>query len=75
MRVTYDDEADAAYIYLVQAHGKITRTLECGKFEKGDGINLDFDEFGTLVGVEIYLNARKVLPADLMAVAEQIGRR
>ena len=47
MRITYDREADAAYIYLVDdIHTPETRHVD-------EDINLDFDEHNQLVGIEV----------------------
>lgn len=54
--VTYDPEADAAYIYL--GRGKIVETDEAGPFI------YDVDAEGRVIGIEI-LSASKVLaPGD-----------
>ncbi len=46
MRIEYDREADALYIRLQQCY--VAKTVEVE-----EGINLDFDEAGKLVGLEI----------------------
>lgn len=67
LRVTYDSEANAAYIYLAEEpptgwrHGK---TVPLDPNEVGGMINLDLDEDGRLMGLEV-LGARSVLP-DLL---------
>lgn len=61
MRVTYDAENNLAYISLVP-HGAVESE------EVVDGIVLDFDEAGHLVGIE-FLNGRVLHPA-LLAAAE-----
>ena len=57
MKLEYDREVDAAYVYLVypikKGQAKIQRCLN-------ENIILDFDSKGKLLGVEI-LNASKVL--------------
>lgn len=57
MKLTYDREVDAAYVYLVypikEGQAKVQRCLN-------EDIILDFDSKGKLLGVEI-LNASKVL--------------
>jgi uncharacterized protein YuzE len=65
--MTYDPDADAAYIYVVDeiAAGGVAKTVPVDPTEVGGMINLDFDDQGHLVGVEI-LDASKYLPADLM---------
>jgi uncharacterized protein YuzE len=63
MRLTYDREADAAYIYLVDkilpGAVKLTVPVETPK-EYSGMIHLDFGEDGKLLGIEI-LNASTVL--------------
>ena len=54
MKITYDPEVDAMYIYLVE--GK----HECRTVQLNDEINLDFGDQDTLVGIEI-LDATRVL--------------
>lgn len=50
MRVTYDSEACAAYVYLVGSMkpGEAKRTLSVTP-----DINLDFDAEGRLIGIEL----------------------
>lgn len=69
MRVAYDSQTDAAYIYLVDElqPGEVVRTYTCDPGEVGE-INLDFDREGRLVGVEV-LNASKKLHAAVLARA------
>ena len=54
MKITYDPEVDAMYIYLVE--GK----HECRTVQLNDDINLDFGAAEMLVGIEI-LDASRVL--------------
>ena len=54
MKITYDPEVDAMYIYLVE--GK----HECRTVQLNDDINLDFGDGEALVGIEI-LDATRVL--------------
>ena len=57
MKLEYDKEVDAAYIYLEYPikEGSVKKTVEAG-----DNIILDYDSKGKLIGVEI-LEASKVL--------------
>ena len=66
MRVTLDDEVDAAYIYLVDeiAPGSVARTVPLD--HSGAMINLDFDSNGRVLGVEI-LGAAAALPTELIS--------
>ena len=71
MRVTYDRESDAAYIYLTDATLQPGRdSLPC---DKPDGVDhawvvMDWRE-GKIVGLEV-LDASKLLHADLLALAD-----
>lgn len=58
MRFEYDDDVDAAYIYLKDkiAKGEVKNTISLN-----DNIILDFDSKNKLIGVEI-LNASDVMP-------------
>ena len=68
MRVTYDKEADAAYIYIKYPirRGEASKTIEVN-----ENILLDFDKEGKLLGVEV-LNARKLLSNRILREAEQL---
>ena len=67
MDMTYDPEADAAYIYLSRGC-KIDRTGEVGPFI------CDFDSDGRVIGIEI-LDASKVLaPGDQRTQARLLGQ-
>ncbi len=62
MRIEYDKEADAGYIYLVEEikDGEAVKTIELEP-----NIILDFNKDGKLLGIEI-LNASKVLNKELL---------
>lgn len=48
-RITYDQDADAAYIYFAPiAPGQVAET-----FELTDALNLDVDETGRVLGLEV----------------------
>jgi uncharacterized protein YuzE len=68
VRVSYDNEVDAAYIYLVrEISGPVsTRCLDSDKLE--GMINLDFDIDDRLVGIEV-IPASKLLPREVLGVA------
>lgn len=75
MRVTYDGEVNAAYIYLKPiGAGEVKRTHVCGS--EGDGlardINFDFDSDGRLIGLEV-LYASHRLSKAVIDSAEKIG--
>jgi uncharacterized protein YuzE len=46
MKIEYDREVDALYIYLQQK--EVAKTVELT-----DGVNIDLDERGKLIGIEI----------------------
>lgn len=60
MKVTYDKDADAAYIYLKDKieKGEIKSTIAMN-----ENIVIDFDSNKKLIGIEI-LSASKVIPKD-----------
>lgn len=57
MKMTYDKEVDAAYIYIKYPikYGECADTIDIN-----EDIALDYDKSGKLLGVEI-LNAKKIL--------------
>jgi uncharacterized protein YuzE len=67
IKVTYSQQADAAYIKLVDSIGAggVAKTYLCDPVEIGGMINLDFDSGGRLVGIEV-LDASKLLPDSLL---------
>lgn len=65
MRLTHDPQADAAYIYLKDIRpGEVVDTIPC-LHSADHSINLDYNEKGQLVGIEI-LGARKAIPAEAL---------
>jgi uncharacterized protein YuzE len=65
-RLTYDDKADAAYLYLKEGTepGEATTSVPV-QLPSGVGlgsITLDFDDDGRLIGIEV-LGASRLLPA------------
>lgn len=73
MRVVLDKSVNAMYIYLADyiKPGGVVKTYPCDPIEVGGMINLNFDENGILVGIEI-LGASNKVPAKLLAEAELI---
>jgi len=68
MRVTYDREVDAAYIYLIDISPKgVARTVRATS-----DINLDFDKDGRLIGIELLRES--LLPTALLEIAEKPPR-
>ncbi len=66
MKITYDKEADAAYIYL---KGKIERGEIKNIISMNENIILDFDSDNRLIGIEI-LSASKVMPKGAVAAMQ-----
>ncbi|WAZ26819.1 DUF2283 domain-containing protein [Streptomyces cinnabarinus] len=73
LRVTYDKTANAAYVYLTdpQVRTKSSRMYPCEPVEVGGMINLDFDEQGRLIGIEV-LDASSKLPEYLLESSERL---
>ncbi|WMX44494.1 DUF2283 domain-containing protein [Streptomyces roseicoloratus] len=73
LRVTYDKTANAAYVYFTepQTRVKSTHTYPCDPVDVDGMINLDFDEHGRLIGVEV-LAASSKLPEYLLQSAERL---
>lgn len=63
MKVTYDKDADAAYIYLKE---KISKGEVKGTISMNENIILDFDSNKKLIGIEI-LSASSVVPKGAVA--------
>ncbi|TMR03452.1 DUF2283 domain-containing protein [Actinomadura soli] len=76
VRVTYDQVANAAYVDLAnrKAGQRVAHMYPCDPVEVGGMINLDFDEDGRLIGIEV-LAANKKLPQRLIDAAERIDRK
>lgn len=74
MMITYDKSADAVYIYLAHtiAPGSVKRTCPCDVLETGVQVNLDFDDSGRILGIEI-LDASVRLPKEILTEAKIIG--
>jgi uncharacterized protein YuzE len=79
MRVTYDPDADAAYIYLVPAikpgesHETVTVAKDDANQELERDLMLDFDREGRLLGIEV-LAARGFLRDELLDSAPPPGK-
>lgn len=81
-RITHNRETDVAYIYFqdVIPDGTVKKRYFCDPVEAkafsftpftDGGINLDFDEKGVLIGIEI-LDAKSKLSKEILDVAEKI---
>ncbi len=62
IRMHYDPKADAAYL-------RFSEQPVVESEEVSEGVVLDFDAEGRMVGMEV-LSARKHLPADALQAAE-----
>ena len=73
MKIHYDNHADAAYIYIADkiTNGSVKKTYACDISETDHMINLDFDNQGRLIGIEV-LDASKCLPKESLRSAEKI---
>ncbi|HMQ01940.1 MAG TPA: DUF2283 domain-containing protein [Candidatus Doudnabacteria bacterium] len=75
MRITYDKEADAVYIYLLKDEelkpAWVHFTYPCDPVETKAMINLDFNQDHVLGGIEI-MNASEILPNSILDSAERI---
>lgn len=74
MKITYDSEVDAAYLYINESieDGEVTKTECC--FEDSNSsivINADFNAKGMLLGFEI-LGASECLHEDVLAHAHHL---
>jgi uncharacterized protein YuzE len=64
MRIEYDREVDALYIRLQEKY--VARTMELE-----EGLNLDLDEDGKLIGLEVLDATEKYSLADIFNVATE----
>jgi uncharacterized protein YuzE len=68
MRITFDKEADAAYIYFKDIEaGEVKKTISLN-----ESINIDLDSEGKTLGIEI-LKATSNLPSNVISSAEVIS--
>ncbi|MGI0016421.1 MAG: DUF2283 domain-containing protein [Nitrososphaera sp.] len=73
MRIEYDKEADAAYIYLTDQMPPVARMYRCDPVTVDGMINLDFHATGQLIGIEV-LVASKKLSRELLSTAKRIDK-
>jgi len=67
MKITFDKDADAVYIYFKEISPReIKNTISLN-----DSVNIDIDEEGKTLGIEI-LDASKNLPSDTLKSAISI---
>ncbi|MEN7982384.1 MAG: DUF2283 domain-containing protein [Nanoarchaeota archaeon] len=68
MRITFDSDADSAYIYFKKiSAGEVMKTISLN-----DSINVDLDNKGKTLGIEI-INASKNLPKNTLKTCEVIS--
>jgi len=75
MKITLSQKGNIAYIYLKWpiAPNEVARTYPCDPYEIEAEINLDFDNNGMLLGIEVF-NASSHLPEELLKEAEIIDK-
>ena len=61
MKIEYDPEADALYIQIREAHPSDNIDIE-------EGVTVDVDERGHIVGVEILDASKRLSPSDLATI-------
>jgi uncharacterized protein YuzE len=61
MKVSYDSEADALYIELHEAKVSGSEDVE-------EGVVVDFDEAGHVVGIEVLDASKRLLPEELSTI-------
>lgn len=64
MKIEYDSEADALYIQIREAHPHDNIDIE-------DGVTVDVDEHGHIVGLEILDASKRLSPSDLANITIQ----
>lgn len=68
MKINYDSEADAVYIYLKEiSEGEVAQTISLN-----DSINIDLDSNGVMIGIEI-LDASKNLSQSALKSANVVN--
>lgn len=69
MRVSYDPEADAAYIYLRDPEARQGTVRSLPVQDAPGMIVLDFDTDGRLFGIEV-LDASRLVPPELLTPSD-----
>ncbi len=69
MGVTYDAEADAAYVYLVRdiGVGGVAKTVPVDPSNIGGMVNIDLGPDGRILGMEV-MDASSKLPESLLGL-------
>jgi len=63
VKIEYDYQADALYIYFCESGKKVTETVTVKP-----GVHVDFDEDGRIMGLEV-LSASKVIDKKVIELA------
>ncbi|MFB8034343.1 DUF2283 domain-containing protein [Streptomyces sp. NPDC056004] len=73
IKVTYDKTADAAYVYFTDPQDCVNsaQMYPCDPVDVDGLINLDFDERGRLIGIEV-LAASSKMPEYLLKSAKRL---
>ena len=61
MKIEYDPEADALYIQIREGHPDDNIDIE-------EGVTVDVDEHGHIVGVEVLDTSKRLSPSDLASI-------
>jgi uncharacterized protein YuzE len=61
VKIEYDPEADALYIQIREAHPSDNIDIE-------DGVTVDVDEHGHIVGLEVLDATKRLSPSDLASI-------
>jgi uncharacterized protein YuzE len=64
MKIEYDRDVDALYVRLQEKHVDRTTEIE-------EGINIDFDENGKLIGIEILDATERYSLADIFNISTE----
>jgi uncharacterized protein YuzE len=67
MKIEYSEDVDALYVYLQEV--EVARSVE-----PGDGIVVDYDASGAIVGVEILDASDRLNPVDAALMLKDSGR-
>jgi uncharacterized protein YuzE len=76
VKVTYDKTVDAAYVHFTDPQDCVNsaQMYPCDPVDVDGMINLDFDEQGRLIGIEV-LAASSKLPEYLLKSAERLDTK
>jgi uncharacterized protein YuzE len=64
MKIEYDKEVDALYIRIQEKD--VARTQEVS-----DGVNLDFDDMGPLIGLEVLSASKRYSSSDIFNLSTE----